>query len=150
MGMMRGGLTATDALNKYAMLTIGDGLVSQIPSLMISLATGILVTKVSKEADIGDLLVKQLFSIPKVLYMVGGSMVFLGIFTPLPFFIFCPYGLAFLATAAVIRKKTQVEEIEAEASIEETSAEEIRRPENVTSLLHVDFIDWSKVRLNAH
>ena len=141
MGMMRGGLTATDALNKYAMLTIGDGLVSQIPSLMISLATGILVTKVSKEADIGDLLVKQLFSIPKVLYMVGGSMVFLGIFTPLPFFIFCPYGLAFLATAAVIRKKTQVEEIEAEASIEETSAEEIRRPENVTSLLHVDFIE---------
>ena len=42
---------------------------------MISLATGILVTKVSKEADIGDILVKQLFSIPKVLYMVGGSLI---------------------------------------------------------------------------
>lgn len=141
MGMTRGGLPAAEALNKYALLTIGDGLVSQIPSLMISLATGILVTKVSKEADIGDLLVKQLFSIPKVLYMVGGSMVFLGIVTPLPWYIFCIYGAIFLVTANVIKKKAAVEAIEAEAGTEETSAEEIRRPENVTSLLHVDFIE---------
>lgn len=141
MGMTRGGMSAGDALSQYAILTIGDGLVSQIPSLMISLATGILVTKVSKEADIGDLLVTQLFSIPKVLYMVGGSMVFLGVFTPLPWYIFVPYGAAFLATAQVIKKRTKVKEVEAETSTAETSAEEIRRPENVTSLLHVDSIE---------
>ena len=64
-GMMNRGMTAMDALQEYAILTIGDGLVTQIPSLMISLATGVLVTKVSKEADFGNMLVKQLFSIPK-------------------------------------------------------------------------------------
>ena len=78
MGVLYGGLEMTDALDKYTILTIGDGLVSQIPSLMISLSTGILVTKASKEADMSDALIGQLFSIPKVLYMVGGSMAFLG------------------------------------------------------------------------
>ncbi|MBQ9120679.1 MAG: flagellar biosynthesis protein FlhA [Lachnospiraceae bacterium] len=141
MGMTRQGLTAGAALEKYALLTIGDGLVSQIPSLMISLATGILVTKVSKEADFGDLLVKQLFSIPKVLYMVGGSMILFGIITPLPWFVFCPYGIVFLATASVIKKKTEVAAVETEVSADEISADEIRRPENVTSLLHVDAIE---------
>ncbi len=141
MGMTRQGMSAGDALEKYALLTIGDGLVSQIPSLMISLSTGILVTKVSKEADFGDLLVKQLFSIPKVLYMVGASMVVLGIITPLPWYVFCPYGAAFLATASVIKKKSQVQAVETEVSAEEISADEIRRPENVTSLLHVDAIE---------
>ena len=76
MGILRQGLPAMTALEQYGLLTIGDGLVSQIPSLMISLSTGIMVTKVSQEADIGDLLVEQLFSVPKVLYMVGGSMAF--------------------------------------------------------------------------
>ncbi len=50
-----------EALQKYGILTIGDGLVSQVPSLLISLATGILVTKASSEADFGSMLVKQLF-----------------------------------------------------------------------------------------
>ena len=67
MGMTRLGLSVGDAVNQYGILTIGDGLVSQIPSLLISLATGILVTKASKEADFGDTLLRQLFGIPKVL-----------------------------------------------------------------------------------
>jgi flagellar biosynthesis protein FlhA len=69
MGVMNMGMSAMEAFQHFAILTIGDGLVSQIPSLMISLATGILVTKVSKEADFGDLLIKQLFSIPKALIL---------------------------------------------------------------------------------
>ena len=71
MGMTRQGLTVGDALNQYGILTIGDGLVSQIPSLLISLATGILVTKASKEADFGDTLIHQLFGLPKVLYILS-------------------------------------------------------------------------------
>ena len=54
MGMLRQEMEIVDALNQYGVLTIGDGLVSQIPSLLISLATGILVTKASKEADFGE------------------------------------------------------------------------------------------------
>ena len=67
MGVMNQGLGFADAIQQYGLLTIGDGLVSQIPSLLISLATGILVTKGSNEADFSGILVKQLFGIPRVL-----------------------------------------------------------------------------------
>ncbi|MFW5675891.1 MAG: flagellar biosynthesis protein FlhA [Acetivibrio ethanolgignens] len=136
-----GGMEAMDALQKYTILTIGDGLVSQIPSLMISLATGVLVTKVSKEADIGDVLLKQLFGIPKVLYMVGGAMVFLAVTTPLNIVIFSAYGIIFILAGRMIAAQTEVAAIETEGTAEEVAAEEIRRPENVTSLLQVDPIE---------
>ena len=63
MGMTRGGLEFQEALMQYGILTIGDGLSSQIPSLAISMATGILVTKASKEADFGQVLIGQLFGV---------------------------------------------------------------------------------------
>lgn len=141
MGVMNGGLTAMEALQKYGILTIGDGLVSQIPSLLISLATGILVTKASSEADFGSMLVKQLFGIPKVLYIVGATITFLGIATPLNPVLFCALGIAFLAAGRKIQKDVKVEEIEEETNADETAAEEIRRPENVVSLLQVDPIE---------
>lgn len=141
MGVLNHGLTAMEAFNKYTILTIGDGLVSQIPSLLISLATGVLVTKVSREADVGDLLITQLFSIPKVLYIVGASMIFLGIFTPLDVVIFSIYGILFIACGRVISGKIEVSKIEEAAIMEEDTGEEIRRPENVVSLLQVDPIE---------
>ena len=140
MGVTSQGLSAGDALQKYGMLTIGDGLVSSMPSLMISLATGMLVTKVSKDSDIGDILVSQLFSIPKVLYMVGAALIVLGL-TPLPSLIFIPFGAMFLAAGRSIEKKVKTKEVEKEVTTEETAAEEIRRPENVTQLLQVDQIE---------
>ncbi len=141
MGVVRQGMPMADALDKYIILTIGDGLVSQIPSIMISLATGLLVTKVSKEADISDVLVSQLFSIPKVLYMVGGALIFLGIVTPLNVLIFCAYGAAFIMCARMINAKIEESNIEEEVSATEDNADEIRKPENVTSLLQVDPIE---------
>lgn len=141
MGVMNGGLSAVEALQKYGILTIGDGLVSQVPSLLISLATGILVTKASSEADFGSMLVKQLFGIPKVLYIVGATITFLGIATPLNPVLFCALGIAFLAAGRKIQKDVKVEEIEEETNADETAAEEIRRPENVVSLLQVDPIE---------
>ena len=141
MGMLYQNLEFMDAIQKYSILTIGDGLVSQIPSLMISLATGILVTKASKEADFGDLLVNQLFSIPKVLYLVGGSMVLLGILTPLSDLLFIAYGLVFIISGRAIAAKFEEKAIEDEVSMEEISADEIRKPENVVSLLQVDPIE---------
>ena len=140
-GMLNQGLQAGEAFQEYAILTIGDGLVSQIPSLMISLATGILVTKVSKEADFGDMLIEQLFSIPRALYIVGISMIVLGIVTPLNIFLFTGYGLAFIFSARAIEEKLEVESIESEVSLEEEEANEIRKPENVASLLQVDPIE---------
>ncbi|MCI8339114.1 MAG: flagellar biosynthesis protein FlhA [Lachnospiraceae bacterium] len=128
------------ALNQYSILTIGDGLVSQIPSLLISLSTGILVTKVSKESDLGNILMKQLFSIPKVLYIVGATMVCLA-FTPFPTMICLGYGIVFLVAGRAIEAAMEDVAIESEVDEEEESAEEIRRPENVVSLLQVDPIE---------
>ena len=141
MGVMRSGMAFTDAIQQYGLLTIGDGLCSQIPSLLISLATGILVTKGSKEADFSGVLIKQLFGIPKVLYIVGVSMIFLGLVTPLNPVLFGAFGAAFLISGYSISKSIGEESIEEEVAAEESEAEEIRRPENVVSLLQVDPIE---------
>ena len=111
MGVLRQGMDFGAAADKYMILTIGDGLVSQIPSLLISLSTGILVTKGSKDADFGTVLVSQLFGVPKALYFVGAILIGLGIVTAL------------------------------QIDTDEAAADEIRQPENVTSLLQVDPIE---------
>ena len=140
-GVLQQGLEITEALSKYTILTIGDGLVSQIPSLLISLATGILVTKGSKEADFGTVLISQLFGVPKVLYLVGAVLAFLGIVTPLNPVVFVGLGLIFIVVGRVMAGTIETAEIEHEADEEEAAAEEIRQPENVTSLLQVDPIE---------
>ena len=140
-GMLRGGMEFGDAIQRYGLLTMGDGLCSQIPSLLISLATGILVTKASKEADFSNVLVGQLFGIPKVLYIVGGTLAFLGLVTPLEWFLFVPMGLAFVVAGRMVDKNIGIESIEEEVTMAETEAEEIRKPENVVSLLQVDPIE---------
>ncbi|MBP3421044.1 MAG: flagellar biosynthesis protein FlhA [Lachnospiraceae bacterium] len=141
MGMTREGMEIADALSKYTILTIGDGLVSQIPSLLISLSTGILVTKGSKEADFGTLLVSQLFGMPKVLYLVGAIICFLGLVTPLNALLFVTLGLCFILVARNIEAEIETAKIESEVDTDEAAAEEIRQPENVTSLLQVDPIE---------
>lgn len=140
-GVLMNGQDFSTALQNYSILTIGDGLTSQIPSLMISLSTGILVTKGSKDADIGNILQRQLFSTPKVMNIVGAALIGLGIFTPLNMLIFCAYGILFIITARMISNELEMAETEEAVSEEEESAEEIRRPENVNSLLQVDSIE---------
>ena len=141
MGMTRGGLEFQEALMQYGILTIGDGLSSQIPSLAISMATGILVTKASKEADFGQVLIGQLFGIPKVLIMVGAVVCFLGVFTPLNLLLCVGMGAIFLIAGINMNKTIEVERIEDETGVAESEAEEIRKPENVVSLLSVDPIE---------
>ena len=141
LGVGMQGMAMNEALQKYSILTIGDGLVSQIPSLVISLSTGILVTKVSKESDLGNVLMKQLFSIPKVMYIVGASMAFLGLATPLQTGICLAYAILFIVAGRAMEARMEVQDIEEEVAGEEESAEEIRRPENVVSLLQVDPIE---------
>lgn len=141
MGMMYGGLSINEALQKYTILTIGDGLCSQIPSLLISLSTGILVTKSSSEGELGDEMVGQLFSIDRVLLMVGVALAALGILTTLPIYIFVPFGLVLVILSQKVKAKAGEAKIEEEVEKEETEAQEIRKPENVVSLLNVDPIE---------
>ena len=141
MGVLRQGMDIGSALDKYTILTIGDGLVSQIPSLLVSLSTGILVTKGSKDADFGSVLVKQLFGLPKVMYLVGITITVLGIVTPLNPIIFVGIGVLFIVGGRIMEGTIETAKIEEEAGQDEAAAEEIRQPENVTSLLQVDPIE---------
>ncbi len=141
MGMTQSGMGAGDAFQQYGILTIGDGITSQIPSLLISLSTGILVTKGSNENDFGETLVKQLFGNSQVLILAGSVLSFLGIFTPLNWVIFVGIGVALIITGYNIEKNLSMAETEEAVETEETEAEEVRRPENVVSLLQVDPIE---------
>ncbi len=141
MGVVYRDMNISDALQQYVILTIGDGLVSQIPSLLISLSTGLLVTKGSDDRDIGDTMLTQLFGTPKVMYMVGAAMCLLAISTPLPTFIFLAFGVGFIVIGYTNQSKQEVAAIESEVETADSDAEEIRRPENVVSLLQVDPIE---------
>ena len=141
MGVARQGMAFGDAISQYGLITIGDGLASQIPSLSISLATGILITKGTKSADFSGTMIKQLFGIPKVLTIVGGTLMLLGVATPLNTLLFLLFGAMFVVVAVNMQRTIGVETIEQEVAEEEEAAEEIRRPENVVSLLSVDPIE---------
>lgn len=140
-GMLMQGMSFQEAISKYTILTIGDGLVSQIPSLMISLATGVIVTKASREAEIGDIVFNELFQSSRVMYVVGGALIFLGLFTPLNPVIYVGFGLALVVLGRVLTTRKETKEIEEEVAEEEVEADQIRRHENVNTLLQVDPIE---------
>ncbi|WP_352419618.1 flagellar biosynthesis protein FlhA [Proteiniborus sp.] len=135
-------MTIGDALVRYTLLTVGDGLVSQIPALLISTATGIVVTRAASESNLGQDILTQLFgNNPTLMYIVGGVLLFLGIVTPLPLGPYLILGAIFIFVAYTMnsnKKKNESKEIETSQSAE---IEEIRKPENVMTLLKVEDIE---------
>lgn len=126
-----------EAVEVFTLMTIGDGLVGQIPALLISTATGVLVTKAVEEANMSTTIIKQLFSMPITLYIAGGVMIFLG-FTPLPIYFFLPFGVLLIYCGYALDKSQRLALVEEEITATDTEVEEIRKPENVISLLNVD------------
>lgn len=140
MGVTTMGMDINTALEEYTILTIGDGLVSQIPSLLISLSTGLLVTKSSSDNEVGESVVGQIFTTSNVMMLSGGTMAVLGLLTELPTIIFLALGGLLLYIGYSRRGMEEVAAIEGEAQAEEGQAEEVRKMENVNSLLQVDKI----------
>ena len=140
MGMMTGGgMSVEEVLVKYTILTIGDGLVSQVPALLISIATGIIVTRAASEDDLGDELVSQLFSSPQVMYATAAACFAITFIIGKVFMIVVAAFLVYLGT----RMKAIEEKVIQQDGIvtEEQKVEEIRKPENVITLLQVDPIE---------
>jgi flagellar biosynthesis protein FlhA len=134
------GMPINEAVQKYSLLTVGDGLVSQIPALLISTATGLVVTRAASETNLGQDLIEQLFgNNSKLLYVIGGVIILLGIFTTLPTMTYLILGSIFIFLGYLMGKEVQ-EEIE-EPEEEISAAEELRKPENVLGLLKVDDIE---------
>ncbi len=141
-GMTMKGFEFGQAVEMYSIMTIGDGLVSQIPALLISTAAGLIVTRASSEGNLAEDVMGQLASYPKLLYVVGGTIALLGIFTPIGPVLTIPVAgaLAFAAYRmdGVLKKKEE----EQEMLVEEQQIEEVRSPESVVNLLQVDPIEF--------
>lgn len=99
-GMAQHDLSFAEAIERYSLLTIGDGLVAQLPSLMLSTAAAIMVTRVNESGDMGSQIVRQMFGSSKALYVAAGVMTIMGIVPGMPHFSFlslaaCIGGLAY-------------------------------------------------------
>ena len=142
-GVVQQGLDVSEAAQRYTLLTVGDGIVSQIPALLISTATGIVVTRAASDSNLGGDIMKQLFAFPKMLYVTAGTIFLLGLFTPINDVLTIP--IAGLLALGGYRFSTQTARQEAAPSQEETKEtemDELKSPESVISLLNVDPIEF--------
>ena len=141
-GMVQLGLPFGEAAMKYSVLTVGDGLVSQIPALLISTATGIVVTRAASDGNLGEDITNQLFAQSKLLYVAGATIFLLGVFTPIPLWLTLPIAFA-LALGAFLMDRDKKESPEEMLEIEEEVATDtMKSPENVINLLSVDPIEF--------
>ena len=131
-------LPVGEAFQVYSLMTIGDGLVGQIPAILMAVATGVIVTKATVESDITSAIGKQIFSQPLALSISGGAMIIFGLFTPMNAFMFVPLGSLMGFCAYALRRRDQLQIIEEEMAAVDEDVEASRRPENVVSLLNVD------------
>ncbi|AGX03880.1 MULTISPECIES: flagellar biosynthesis protein FlhA [Bacillus] len=141
-GMMQQGLGFADAASRYSLLTVGDGIVSQIPALLISTATGIVVTRAASEGNLGKDITSQILAYPKMLYVTGATIFLLGLFTPISNILTFPIAGLFAFGGFMLSRvkepdKEQLQEIE-----EELETDEMKSPESVVSLLNVDPIEF--------
>lgn len=88
-GVLQHGMSMGHAAESYTLLTIGDGLVAQIPALVISTAAGVIVTRVSTDQDVGEQMVNQLFSNPSVMLLSAAVLGLLGLVPGMPNLVFC-------------------------------------------------------------
>ncbi|KIY21524.1 flagellar biosynthesis protein FlhA [Mesobacillus subterraneus] len=141
-GMMQQGLAIGEAAQRYSLLTVGDGIVSQVPALLISTATGIVVTRAASDGNLGFDITSQLTAYPNMLYVAGGTIFLLGLFTPITDLLTIPLaGLLVYGGYAFSRvpepDQQQLQELE-----EDTQMDEMKSPESVVNLLNVDPIEF--------
>ncbi len=114
-GAMQHGMSLSDAGHTYALLTIGDGLVAQIPALLLSVAVAILVTRVSRPHDMSQQIMSQVFGHPRALGVTAGILGLLGIIPGMPNFVFLAMAGACAAAAFATAKRREVEKAAAAA-----------------------------------
>ncbi|MBO6179668.1 MAG: flagellar biosynthesis protein FlhA [Selenomonadaceae bacterium] len=137
-GIVQRNLEAVQALQQYTLLTVGEGLVSQIPALLISTATGLIVTRAASEGNLGADIVNQLFRNDRIFFIISGVLVFLALVPGLPGIPFgCLSILCFFIGRGLQKKEVKSEETVKEEKKEREKAE-ATKPENIVSLLQVD------------
>lgn len=141
-GMTHFGYGFAESASHFTKLTIGDGLVSQIPALLISTGMGIIVTRAASEGNLSHDVASQLLNYPRLLYIVAGVVAFLGIFTPIEIVLTFPLAAIIAYGGYRIQKSMEQNEEEEALRGEEQEIEEVRSPESVLSLMQVDPIEF--------
>ncbi|MCF8031348.1 MAG: flagellar biosynthesis protein FlhA, partial [Desulfohalobiaceae bacterium] len=137
-GVMQQGMSLVEAAQNYTILTIGDGLVSQIPALIISTAAGMLVSRTGGTSDLGSELSKQLTFKPRAIWVVSGILLLFAIIPGLPFLPFLFLSLVLGALGfSLTRKQKRVKE----TSEEEEVPQQVQQEENYEDMLTVDLLE---------
>ncbi len=140
-GLFSGDMTVPEVLERYTLLSIGDGLATQIPALFLSMATGIVVTRAASDSNLGTDLVRQITAQPKALWIAAGVLFALSLVPGMPFLAFAFIAaltgwLAYTIEATTRREKEEVKKTE-----EQVGQDKRKEPENVSSLLQVDHLE---------
>ncbi|MBP2642437.1 MAG: flhA [Firmicutes bacterium] len=137
-GMLQRNMDITQALHAYTLLTVGEGLVNQIPALLISTATGIVVTRAASESNLGKDIAGQLLTNPRIFFIAASVLIILAVIPGLPGIPFFLLGAVCFGFAYVLRQSVE-NAVQNEINMqEEKEIEEVRKPENVVALLQVD------------
>lgn len=141
-GMLQLDLSFGDAVTKFSLLTVGDGIVSQIPALLISTATGIVVTRAASDNNLGQDITSQLFAYPKLLFITAFTIFALGIFTPINNLLTVPISAILVFGGFMLSRQPKQDEEELLELEEEAQTDEMKSPESVVNLLNVDPIEF--------
>ncbi len=134
-GVLQRGQPLGQALGQYTLLTVGDGLVSQIPALLISTATGIIVTRAASEANLGRDIATQVLANPRALLLVGGLLAVLGLVPGLPKLPLFLMAAVLASVGFYLHRQAQAR---AASAATPTTAPSPVEPENVQRYLRVD------------
>jgi flagellar biosynthesis protein FlhA len=142
-GILYHKMSAVDALNTFAILSIGNGLITTLPAFLMSTAMGMVVSRAASDSNLGSDMAQQITAQPEALKMAAGAMFGLGglgmvglfAFPPLPFFIL---GGAMFYAQHVLTTKTEVVQEVAEVQAQEQKKAEAKKPESVVQLMQVD------------
>jgi flagellar biosynthesis protein FlhA len=138
-GVVQHKMSFSDAATKFTLLTVGDGLVSQIPALIISTAAGIVVTRAGSGKDLSEELNTQVMLHPKPMYLSSGLVALIALIPGLPFVPFALLSILFFFIARYSTRELARREEEA-ATMSVTQAKEDGKEDSIESLLHLDVL----------
>lgn len=139
-GMAYRGLSPAEALQTFALLSIGNALVTTLPAFLMSTAMGMMVTRVAADGSLGADLASQLFARPEILRVAGGLLVALALVPALPRPVFVILGVCAFAGAQLAQKYKQTEALELQRERDAAKRQAIRRPEMALGLVGVDAV----------
>ncbi|PAV30017.1 flagellar biosynthesis protein FlhA [Virgibacillus profundi] len=140
-GMVQLDMSFQESINVFMRLTVGDGLVSQIPALLISTATGIVVTRATSEGNLGTEVTGQLLQYPKLIFIAAGTIFLLGL-TPINFFLTTIIAGLLALSGYLLQRQSSEPDIPDIEEEDQTESSQMKSPENVVNLLNMDPVEF--------